>query len=61
VPEIVAMQLIAKIHSQIYMTNDVLVGIGTTGDGLYFIHSGSMAVYNIMGKEVRSYNEIFLN
>jgi len=60
-PEIIATQVITKVQSEIYMTNDILVGIGTSGDALYFIHCGTMAVYNIMGKEVRNYNEIFLS
>jgi hypothetical protein len=60
-PEIIATQIITKVHSEIYMTNDVLVRIGTKGDALYFIHCGTMAVYNIMGKEVRNYNGIFLS
>lgn len=39
---------------EIYLTNDVVVRAGVAGDSMYFISSGSVAVYTINGKEVTS-------
>ncbi|EZA51460.1 Potassium/sodium hyperpolarization-activated cyclic nucleotide-gated channel [Ooceraea biroi] len=51
-PEVVLTQLIGTVRSEIFMTNDVLITAGTNGDALYFIASGTVAVYNIMGREM---------
>jgi len=52
-PEIVVIQLIGALRSEIFMPNDVLVKAGTRGDALYFIASGTIAIYDNAGKEVK--------
>ncbi|XP_020295125.1 potassium channel KOR1-like isoform X2 [Pseudomyrmex gracilis] len=51
-PKTIATQLIGCIRSEIFMSNDVLVRAGTISDALYFIASGTVAVYNDVGKEI---------
>lgn len=52
-PQLVVTQLISSVCSEIFMPNDALVRAGTRGDALYFIASGTVAVYNNVGKEVK--------
>lgn len=51
-PQLVVTQLIGVVYSEIFMPNDALVRAGTRGDALYFIASGTVAVYNNIGKEI---------
>ncbi|KAM0728266.1 Potassium/sodium hyperpolarization-activated cyclic nucleotide-gated channel 2 [Formica fusca] len=51
-PQLVVTQLISSVCSEIFMPNDALVRAGTRGDALYFIASGTVAVYNNVGKEI---------
>ncbi|XP_068968408.1 potassium/sodium hyperpolarization-activated cyclic nucleotide-gated channel 1-like isoform X1 [Bombus flavifrons] len=51
-PETVIVQLTSSLHSEIYMTGDEIVKAGTRGEALYFISSGTVAVYTVVGKEV---------
>lgn len=51
-PDTVIVQLTNSLHSKIYMTGDEIVRAGTRGEALYFISSGTVAVYTMMGKEV---------
>ncbi|XP_050461211.1 potassium/sodium hyperpolarization-activated cyclic nucleotide-gated channel 1-like isoform X3 [Cataglyphis hispanica] len=51
-PQIVIRKLIGAVYSEIFMPNDALVKAGTRGDALYFISSGTVAVYNNIGKEI---------
>lgn len=37
---------------EVFLTNDVIVRANTTGDSMYFISSGTVAVYTKCGKEV---------
>lgn len=53
VPQIVVTQLADALHSEIYITNDVLIEAGTRGDALYIISSGTVAIFNNVGKEVK--------
>lgn len=52
-PKIVVTQLTEVLHSEIFITNDVLLKAGTRGEALYFIACGTVAVYNNVGKEVK--------
>lgn len=52
-PQIVVAQLADVLHSEIFITNNVLIRAGTRGDALYIIASGTVAVFNNVGKEVR--------
>ena len=51
-PDTVIVQLTNSLHSEIYMTGDEIVKAGTRGEALYFISSGTVAVYTTVGKEV---------
>jgi signal-transduction protein with cAMP-binding, CBS, and nucleotidyltransferase domain len=53
-PQIVVTQLIGALRSEIFMPNDVLVKAGARGDALYFVASGTIAVYDNAGKEVKT-------
>lgn len=52
IPKSVVSQLINVLSSEIYLVNDTIVKAGEEGDGLYFIASGTVAVYNNLWKEV---------
>lgn len=49
------------MKSEIYLTNDVIVRAGISGDSMYFISTGTIAVYTANGKEVCSFysNNVF--
>ncbi|XP_076752308.1 potassium/sodium hyperpolarization-activated cyclic nucleotide-gated channel 2 [Xylocopa sonorina] len=51
-PDTVIAQLTGALRSEIFMTDDKIVKAGTCGDALYFISSGTVAVYTAVGKEV---------
>ncbi|XP_076385220.1 potassium/sodium hyperpolarization-activated cyclic nucleotide-gated channel 1 isoform X2 [Megachile rotundata] len=51
-PKSVMAQLTGALRSEIFMTGDEIVKAGTRGEALYFISSGTVAVYNSTGKEV---------
>ncbi|XP_078038696.1 potassium/sodium hyperpolarization-activated cyclic nucleotide-gated channel 1 [Augochlora pura] len=51
-PECVVAQLTSALRSEIYMCGDKIVKAGTRGESLYFITSGTVAVYTAKGKEV---------
>nr|XP_050854234.1 potassium/sodium hyperpolarization-activated cyclic nucleotide-gated channel 1-like [Vespula vulgaris] len=52
IPESVMSQLINVLNFEIYLENDIIVKAGEEGDGLYFIASGTVAIYNNLWKEV---------
>ncbi|XP_076662351.1 potassium/sodium hyperpolarization-activated cyclic nucleotide-gated channel 1 [Halictus rubicundus] len=51
-PERVVALLTGSVRSEIYMSGDKVVKAGTRGESLYFITSGTVAVYTATGKEV---------
>lgn len=51
-PESVLKQLINSLRSEIFLTNDIIVKAGEEGSGLYFIASGTVAVYTNLKAEV---------
>lgn len=51
-PKNIIVQLTGALHSEIYIAGDEIVKAGTHGEALYFISSGTVAVYNSAGKEV---------
>ncbi|XP_011149636.1 potassium/sodium hyperpolarization-activated cyclic nucleotide-gated channel 1 [Harpegnathos saltator] len=51
-PQIVVTQLAGALHSEILITNDVLIKAGTRGDALHIIASGTVAIFNNIGKEI---------
>ncbi|XP_014604827.1 PREDICTED: potassium/sodium hyperpolarization-activated cyclic nucleotide-gated channel 2-like isoform X1 [Polistes canadensis] len=52
IPKSVVSQLTNMLHSVIYLENDIIVKAGEEEDGLYFIASGTVAVYTNLWKEV---------
>ncbi|XP_015180472.1 PREDICTED: potassium/sodium hyperpolarization-activated cyclic nucleotide-gated channel 1-like isoform X4 [Polistes dominula] len=52
IPKSVVSQLTNMLHSVIYLENDIIVKAGEEEDGLYFISSGTVAVYTNLWKEV---------
>lgn len=52
-PQTVMPLLVRALRSEIFMSNDILVKANSNGDALYFIASGTVAVYNNVGKEVK--------
>ncbi|XP_011874430.1 PREDICTED: potassium/sodium hyperpolarization-activated cyclic nucleotide-gated channel 1-like [Vollenhovia emeryi] len=51
-PETVVTQLVGAVRSEIFIPNDTLVKASARGNALYFIASGTVAVYNNVGKEI---------
>lgn len=46
------MRIITMLKSEIFLTNDVIVQADQPGDCMYFIATGTVAIYTISGKEV---------
>ncbi|XP_076684855.1 potassium/sodium hyperpolarization-activated cyclic nucleotide-gated channel 1 [Andrena cerasifolii] len=51
-PEPVVVQVTAAVRSEIFMAGDEIIKAGSRGDALYFISSGTVAVYTSTGIEV---------
>ncbi|XP_028046927.1 potassium/sodium hyperpolarization-activated cyclic nucleotide-gated channel 1 [Monomorium pharaonis] len=51
-PRAVMAQLIGSVRSEIFMPDDTLVKAGARSDALYFIASGTVAVYNNVEEEI---------
>jgi signal-transduction protein with cAMP-binding, CBS, and nucleotidyltransferase domain len=51
-PQSAIEKLVMFIKSEIYLSNDIIVKSGSHGDSLYFVDSGTVAVYTSFGKEV---------
>ncbi|KAK0172605.1 hypothetical protein PV328_005903 [Microctonus aethiopoides] len=45
-PHSILRQIVLLLKAEIFLTNDVLVKCGTMGDALYYIMSGTVAVYS---------------
>ncbi|RZC37629.1 potassium/sodium hyperpolarization-activated cyclic nucleotide-gated channel 1-like [Asbolus verrucosus] len=45
-------RIVSCLHSEIYLTNDVVVKAASPGHCMYFISTGTVAVYTVSGKEV---------
>ncbi|PSN45113.1 hypothetical protein C0J52_18780 [Blattella germanica] len=51
-PTELLVRIVTCLHSEIYLTNDVIVKGGTHGDSMFFISTGTVAVYTPVGIEV---------
>ncbi|KAG7199317.1 hypothetical protein KM043_018167 [Ampulex compressa] len=51
-PEMVVARLATFLRPEIFMPGDIIVEAGTCGNALYFVASGTVAVYTSSGKEV---------
>jgi CRP-like cAMP-binding protein len=45
-------RIVGLLKSEIFLTNDVIVRVNQPGDCMYFIASGTVAIYTATGKEV---------
>lgn len=45
-------KLVNFLKAEVYLVNDVIMEVNKTGNCMYFIASGTVAVYNEIGKEV---------
>lgn len=45
-------RIVALLKSEIFLTNDVIVRANQVGDCMYFIASGTVAIYTSTGKEI---------
>ncbi|KAF5299414.1 hypothetical protein FQA39_LY11560 [Lamprigera yunnana] len=53
------MKIVKSMKCEIYLRGDVIIKAGVTGESMYFIVSGTVAVYTANGKEVN--DDIFSN
>nr|CAI5841130.1 unnamed protein product [Callosobruchus analis] len=51
-PEEVLQRVVAKLRSEIYLPDDIVVEAGTTGNCMFFIHFGTVAIYTRTGREI---------
>lgn len=51
-PQSIVIEIASLIRTKVYLTNDVIIQSNTHGHELYFIVSGTVAVYTASGKEV---------
>ncbi|XP_046753167.1 potassium/sodium hyperpolarization-activated cyclic nucleotide-gated channel 1-like [Diprion similis] len=51
-PEVVVSRIAMSLRTEVFLTNDIIFKAGTTGDAMYFIASGTVAIYTSLGKEV---------
>ncbi|XP_046487760.1 potassium/sodium hyperpolarization-activated cyclic nucleotide-gated channel 4 [Neodiprion pinetum] len=51
-PMSLLVRIVALLRSEIFLTNDVIVRANQPGDCMYFIASGTVAIYTKSGKEV---------
>lgn len=52
IPKNILKELIICLRSEIYLKDDVIVNSGSTGETMYFICSGTVAIYTSTGREV---------
>lgn len=45
-------RIVLCLKVEVFLVNDVIVRTNTVGDSMYFISSGTVAVYTSSGKEV---------
>ncbi|XP_011298925.1 potassium/sodium hyperpolarization-activated cyclic nucleotide-gated channel 1-like [Fopius arisanus] len=45
-------RIVAQLKSEIFLTNDVIVRAGQIGDCMYFIATGTVAIYTDSGREI---------
>ncbi|XP_068086411.1 potassium/sodium hyperpolarization-activated cyclic nucleotide-gated channel 1 [Anabrus simplex] len=52
IPVNLMIRIVKCLHSEVLLANDVVMKAGTSGDCMYFISSGTVAIYTTSGKEV---------
>ena len=48
-------RIVSALITEVFLVNDVIIKVGTHGECMYFIASGSVAVYTKSGHEVSSF------
>ncbi|KAI4455004.1 i[[h]] channel isoform e [Holotrichia oblita] len=51
-PPLVRANIVPCLRPEVFLPNDIIIKAGTMGDCMYFIYSGTVAVYTPTGKEV---------
>ncbi|GJQ71734.1 hypothetical protein Trydic_g11427 [Trypoxylus dichotomus] len=51
-PMSLLLRIVASMHQEIFMTNDVIIKANTIGDCMFFIGSGTVAIYTKLGREI---------
>lgn len=46
------LRIVSSLKSEIFLVNDCIIKVGTKGDSMYFISTGTVAVYTKTGSEV---------
>lgn len=52
IPPVLLSDIVTSMKSSIFLPGDVIVQAGMEGDSMYFIHTGTVAIYTNFGKEV---------
>lgn len=51
-PITLLVRIVSCLKSEVFLVNDVIVKANTSGDCMYFISTGTVAVYTKSGREV---------
>nr|CAI5824727.1 unnamed protein product [Callosobruchus analis] len=51
-PEDVLLKVVSKLRSEIFLPDDTVVEAGTTGNCMFFIYFGTVAIYTPTGREI---------
>lgn len=52
-PDRILKEMVRRMDSEIYLPNDIIVKAGSIGRCMYFLVSGTVAVFTANGKEVK--------
>ncbi|KAI4454993.1 i[[h]] channel isoform e [Holotrichia oblita] len=55
-PPLFRVNIVPCLRPEVFLPNDIIIKAGTMGDCMYFIYSGTVAVYTPTGKEVMPRN-----
>ena len=51
-------RIVTCLHTEIYLASDIITKAGTEGNSMYFISTGTVAMYTPMGLEVRVFHNL---
>lgn len=51
-PIALLVRIVSCLRSEVYLVNDVIIKANTPGDSMFFIASGTVAIYTTSGREV---------
>lgn len=54
IPPSIVGTILGCLHAEVFMPNDVILRAGDTVDSVYFINSGTVAIYSLKGAEVNT-------